>query len=217
MLNRFFSLALSGAIVLAVGVSGGPAWCLEATQEQNLALLKAIDADLAKKPNDITFQLQHAAILGRLKRYDEQIAEANKLIRKDPKLREAYLIRSDGEFGQKRFSEANDSLDMAFKLAPPTPKLLLNKARCLKNAERYQESVEVLTQLIQVEPSNVAAYDCRSICYFRIYGPCEKALQDLEKVVMLNPSDVKAKALVSDLKRELRPNHQIVKSQTKTK
>ncbi len=205
MLNRFFSLALSGAIVLAVGVSGGPAWCLEATQEQNLALLKAIDADLAKKPNDITFQLQHAAILGRLKRYDEQIAEANKLIRKDPKLREAYLIRSDGEANQKRYADAIASLDIAFKLGVPTPKLLLLQGSYLKNEKRYKEAIDVLSRVIQAEPSNVTAYNFRAVCHFRLSGACEKALQDMEKVVLLDPTDAKARSLVADLKRELRP------------
>lgn len=206
MLNRFFSLALSGAIVFAVGVSGGPAWCLEATQEQNLALLKAIDADLAKKPNDITFQLQHAAILGRLKRYDEQIAEANKLIRKDPKLREAYLIRSDGEANQKRYADAIASLDMAFKLGVPTPAVLLSKARYLRNERRYPEAIETAGRVIAAEPLNADAYKCRSACYFRLNGPCIEALRDMERVVSINPTDVAAKGLVEDLKSKLRSN-----------
>lgn len=33
-----------------------------------------------------------------------------------------------------------------------------------------------------------------------------KALHDMEKVVSFDPSDSKARALVADLKRELRPN-----------
>ncbi len=189
--NRFASLVLSGAIVLSLAVSIGAAWCGElATQEQNLALLKAIEADLAKKPDNTLLQLQHAEMLGLLKRYEEQVAEANKLLKKNPNLRDAYLIRSDGEANQKQY-------------AAPTPKLLLSKARYLRNEKRYAEAIETVNRIIEVEPSNVDAYKCRSACYFRLNGPCEQALRDMEKVVSLNPSDAPAKSLVADLKREI--------------
>jgi len=203
MLNRFFSLALSGAIVFAVGVSGGPAWCLEATQEQNLALLKAIDADLAKKPNDTLLLLKHAEMMGLLQRYVEQVDEANKLIKKNPNLRDAYLIRSDGEANQKRYAEALVSLDKAFSLGSPTPKLLLYKARYQRNEKKYSEALKTINMVIKADPTNVAAYKCRSECYFRLNGSCIEALQDMEKVVALNPSDVAAKSLVEKLKNEL--------------
>lgn len=205
LFNRIVNLALSAALIFAVAGSIGPGWCGEAaTQEQNLALLKRIEADLAKKPNDQLLNLQHAELMGLLGRFDEQILEANKLISKNPNLRDAYLIRSDGEANQKRYSEALLSLDKAFKLGTPTPRLLLTKARCLKSEKRYAEAIETLNKVIGAEPSNVTAYDCRSICYFRLYGPCEKALKDMEKVVSLNPADAKAVDLVADLKRELK-------------
>lgn len=205
LFNRIVNLALSAALIFAVAGSIGPGWCGEAaTQEQNLALLKRIEADLAKKPNDQLLNLQHAELMGLLGRFDEQILEANKLISKNSNLRDAYLIRSDGEANQKRYSEALLSLDKAFKLGTPTPRLLLTKARCLKNEKRYAEAIETLNKVISAEPSNVTAYDCRSICYFRLYGPCEKALKDMEKVVSLNPADAKAVDLVADLKRELK-------------
>ena len=214
--NRFASLVLSGAIVLSFAGSSGPGWCGEvATQEQNLALLKEIEANLAKKPGDLTFQLQHAAIMGRLKRYEEQVAEASNLLKKDPKLREAYIIRSDGEANQKRYAEALASLDMAFKLGAPTTKLLLFKASYLKNEKRYNEAIETLNRVIEAEPSNAIAYNFRSVCFFRLYGPCEKALHDMERVVLLNPSDSKARLLVADLKRELRPSASAGKTQAK--
>ncbi len=213
--NRIFKLALSAVIFLAFGVSSGPAWSGEATQEQNLALLKQIDADLVKKPDNILLRLQHAELMGLLRRFDDQVVEANMLIKKNPKLRDAYLIRADGEANQKRYAEALASFDYAFRLGAPTPKLLLSKARCLKNEKRYAEAVETLNQVIAAEPSNVSAYDCRAICFFRLYGACPQALQDMETVVLLDPSDTKAVALVADLKRELRPSASTSATQAK--
>jgi tetratricopeptide (TPR) repeat protein len=202
--NRLFCLPLSVAIVIAVVGSSAPALSTEAvTHEQNLALLKVIEANLAKKPDDVTYQLQHAAILGRLERDEEQVAEANKIIRINPKSRDAYLIRADGEANLKRYGDAIVSLDMVFKLGAPTPRLLLSKARYLRNEKRYADAIEIVNRVIELEPSNAGAYECRSYCYHFLYGACEQALKDMEKVVLLDPSDELAKRLAADLKKEL--------------
>lgn len=204
LFNRLFCLALSVAIVIAVAGLSAPALSAEAaTHEQNLALLKVIEANLAKKPDDVTYQLQHAAVLGRLERDEEQVAEVNKLIKKNPKLRDAYLLRSEGEANLKRYGDAIVSLDIAFKLGAPTPKLLLYKARYLRNEKRYADAIEIVNRVIELEPSNVGAYECRSYCYHFLYGACEQALKDMEKVVLLDPSDELAKRLAADLKKEL--------------
>lgn len=204
LFNRIVNLALSAALIFAVGGSIGPGWCAEAaTQEQNLALLKRIEADLAKKPNDQLLNLQHAELMGLLGRFDEQVAEANNLIKKNPKLVGAYVIRADGEANQMRYSDAILTLDLAFKLSAPSPDLLLFKSNCLKNEERYKEAIEILNEVIEAQPANFEAYKCRSVCYFRAYGACVQALKDMEKVVLLNPSDKKAKTVVASLKREL--------------
>ena len=204
VLKRLSTLVMVAAMVIAVSGSSEPALCAEAaTQEQNLALLRTIEANLAKKPNDVTYQLQHAAILGRLERDAEQISEANKLIEKNPKLRDAYLLRSEGEANLKRYGDAIVSLDIAFKLGAPTPKLLLYKARYLRNEKRYAEAIALVNRVIELEPTNIRAYECRSYCYHFLYGACEQALKDMEKVVLLDPSDELAKRLAADLKREL--------------
>lgn len=204
LFNRLFCLALNIAIVIAAAGSSEPALAAEAaTQEQNLAMLKEIEADLAKKPNDVPLLLQHAAIMGRLRRAEEEVAEANRLLKNNPKLRDAYLIRSDGEANLKRYGDAIASLDLAFKLGAPTPKLLLAKANFLTNEKRYGEAIETLNRVIEAEPSNVSAYGCRAFCYRFLYGSCDQVLKDMEKVVLLDPSDEKAKALVADLKKEL--------------
>ncbi len=203
-LIRFSSFAIGASVAIAVVVASAPALCAEAaTQEQNLALLREIDANLLKKPDNILFQLQHAEMMGLLGRFEEQVAEANKLIKKNPKLVGAYVIRADGEANQRRYQDAILTLDLAFKLSAPTPDLLLFKASCLKNEKKYKEAIETADRVIEAQQSNFEAYKLRSICYFQMYGPCDKALRDMEKVVLLNPSDAKAKTVVASLKREL--------------
>ncbi len=204
LFKRIVNLALSAALIFAVAGSIGPGLCGEAaTQEQNLALLKRIEADLAKKPNDQLLNLQHAELMGLLGRFEEQVVEADKLIKKYPKLAGAYVIRADGEANQMRYNDAILTLDLAFKLGASTPDLLLFKANCLKNEKRYKEAIDTVNKVIEAQPANFEAYKCRSVCYFRVYGACAQALRDMEKVVLLNPSDAKAKTVVASLKREL--------------
>lgn len=204
LLNLIYNLTLRCGLVFCVAISGSAAWCVEVeNQEHNLALLNAINADLEKKPKDTQLLLKHAEVMGLLQRYGEQVDEANKLIRMNSKLRDAYLIRSDGEANQKKYAEALVSLEKAFNLAPPTPKLLLYKARYLRNEHKYREALDVVNLVIKAEPSNIGAYKCRSECYFRLNGSCNEALQDMEKVVSLNPTDTAAMALVQKLRNEL--------------
>ncbi|MDQ5933055.1 MAG: Anaphase-promoting complex, cyclosome, subunit 3, partial [Cyanobacteriota bacterium erpe_2018_sw_21hr_WHONDRS-SW48-000092_B_bin.40] len=126
-----------------------------------------------------------------------------KLIEKNPKLRDAYLLRSEGEANLKRYGDAIVSLDMVFKLGAPTPELLFAKAKFLRNEKRYAEAIETVNRVIESEPSNISAYECRAFCYRRLHGACEQTLKDIEKVVLLDPSNEKAKALAVNLKKEL--------------
>jgi tetratricopeptide (TPR) repeat protein len=203
--SRYSIIAIATAIVLSFAGLIGPVWCAEAAaREQNLVLLNEIEADLSKKPDDLVLQGQHAEMMGRLNRFDEQIAEANRILSKDPKFRDAYLLRAHGEGNLNRNAEAITSLNRAFALSPPTPRLLLLKAMYLKNEKRFDEAIGILNQVIQAEPSNYIAYDYRSLCFYRLKGPCENALQDMKKVVLLNPRDLGAKTLLANLRRDVR-------------
>lgn len=204
--NRFFSMALSAAIVFAVGVSSGPAWCGEATQEQNLALLKQIEADLAKKPGDLKLLCQHAELLGRLHRYDEEVSEAAKIIGKFPNARDAFLIQAHGLGNIERSADAIKSLDKAFSLGAPTPELIVLKATHLRREKKYKEAIAVLSKVIEQHPGYSAAYDCRSVCYYRLYGPCRLALNDLEIESRLEPQNAETKTLIQALKKKLAAN-----------
>ncbi len=203
---RFASLVLSGAIVLAVGVSFGTAWCGEATPEQNLALLKQIDADLVKKPGDLNFLCRHAELMGKMKRYQEEVSEASKIIGKFPKARDAFLIQAHGLGNLERSADAIKSLDRAFSLGAPTPELLVLKATHLRREKKYKEAIAVLSKVIEQHPGYSPAYDSRSVCYYRLYGPCKLALDDLEAESRLQPPNAETKTLIQELKKKLAAN-----------
>ncbi len=202
---RFASLVLSGAIVLAVGVSFGPAWCGEAVNStsEDQADLAKIEAQLARKPNDLELQFQHAEMLGRLQRYEDEVAEADLMLIKNPKLRDAYLIKAHAEGNLNRYGDAVLSLDRAFQLGPPTAKLLLAKASHLKSQKKYLEAITLLNQITRSNPSECDAYLYRAFCYHQLYGPTVNELNDLETLSRLQPTNKQVQILIPEIKKGL--------------
>lgn len=201
MRNRIFSLALSGAIVLMAAGSCLPARCRGAVKSKAMQL-KFVDDLLKANPNDANLHLQRAELLVFLRRFDEAIEESDRLINRNSRLRDAYIVKGRSLAGNKHYREAIHCLDMAFKLGAPSSKLLLYKADYLRSEQRFVEAIEILSKVIKVEPSNADAYESRARCYFNIQGRRKEALQDMEKVVSLKPGDAAAKGAVEALKRD---------------
>jgi len=215
MNNRYLSLVLSAAsivgVVLAIVASCKPGWCDEVTtQEQNLALLKEIDAQLVKKPVDVALLSRHAELMGQLKRYEDELADASKIIALRPNLKDGYLLRAQAQAKLNRNLAAIDSLNKAVDVGGSTPSVQVLKARLLRREKRYSEAIAIADQVIKENPSDYNAYDCRAGCYYAQNGACAQAIADLEAVVRLNPSDREAKALISNLRSKM-------ESQTKTR
>jgi len=214
--NRYFNLALSAAslakvglvlslvLILAIATVSAPGWCGdETTQQQDLTALKEIDVQLRKKPGDVTLLCKHAEMMGRLHRYDDELKEASEIIKSNPRSRDAFLIQAHGFGNLERSGDAIKSLDTAFSLGAPTPELLVLKATHLRREKRYAEAVKILSKVIDDHPDYSAAYDCRSVCYYRLYGPCKLALDDLEHESRLEPQNEETKKLIQELKRKL--------------
>jgi tetratricopeptide (TPR) repeat protein len=206
LFNRIANLALSAALIFSVVSSIGPAWCGDAATDDLLRSqqLKTIESQLLVNPSSTTFRLQHAEILGLLQRFDEAIAETNRVIAIDSKSRDAYLIKAHSLGGKKQFVEAVQCLDEAFKLGAPSAKQLLAKGSYLKRAGRYPAAVSIFSQVIKTDPGEASAYMHRSYCYQQIYGPTERSLRDLEIVARLKPEDQDVKDLIRDLRTTLR-------------
>lgn len=205
ILMRFSSLALSGAIVLAVGVSAGPALCGDPVKSkaEYHADLAEIEAQLLKRPTDVDLLCRHAELMGRLNRFEEEISDATKIINIKPKLRYGYLLKAQGHAKLNQNLAAIESLNKAFEVGGATHSLLVLKARLLRREKRYSEAIATVDQVINENPSDSSAYDCRAGCYYAQFGPCSEAVSDLEAVVRLNPSDSGAKALISEMSRKI--------------
>ncbi len=167
------------------------------------AELARIEAQLAKNPGDVDLQVNRGIVLGELRRYEDEIAQANKLIANKVSLRKAYLMQEHGYAGLEKFDRALQSLEMAFNYEKPsTAELLLNIDLLIENG-KYKDGLKLASDLIGREPRNAEAYVCRADCYFHIFGPCQQAIKDLEVSLALNPSRESTNSLLTEMRRRL--------------
>lgn len=201
--NRFASLVLSGAIVLVVAGSAGPAWCGEATQEQNLALLKQIEADLVKKPGDLELQVRHMQALGVARRYQEELKEAEILIARNPHLRSAFKCQMFALVGLGNWPKAYVAIEQVRKLGPLSPSELAIRGAILSSLGQCREALTDLNESISRDSSDAVAFFSRAQCHFKLNGPSPLVVHDLEKTLRLEPDFPNAQKLLDFMNKKL--------------
>ncbi len=201
--NRYFNLALGSAIVLCFACSSGPAWCGEATQEQNLALLKQIEADLVKKPGDIQLQVRHMQALGIAGRFPEELRESEILIAKYPQMRSAFKGQMFALAGLGNWARAKIAIEQVRKLGPLSPSELAIKGAILSSMGQYREALMDLNESISRDSSDPIAFFSRAQCHFKLNGPSLLAVHDLEKTLRLDPAFPNAQKLLDYMNKKL--------------
>ncbi len=179
---------------------GSSVWAAESSNAQ--AELARIEAQLAKNPGDVDLQVNRGIVLGELRRYEDEIAQANKLIANKVALRKAYLMQEHGLLRLKRYPEALSALNSAFLHGAPTPSELVVKANLLISNKQYAEALALSTKVISLTPDDSKAYRCRADCYFQLYGACEKCISDLEKCVALDPARQDVRQLLGEVRKQ---------------
>ena len=202
--NRLFSLGLSAAVVLAAAVSIGPAWCGEAAnQDQNLALLKRIEADLAKKPGDVELQVRHMQALGVARQYRDELLEAENLIARYPSLRAAYKGQMFAFVGLRDWSSAMTSVEKVKALGPLSPSELATRATILSGLGRYKEALVDVNESILRNSSDAGAFFTRAECLYKLNGASGDVVRSLENTLKLDPGFPNARKLLDFMNSKL--------------
>lgn len=201
--NRFFHLALSAVIVVAVVVLSGPAWCGEATQDQNLALLKQIEADLVKNPGDIQLQVRHMQALGIAGRHQDELKEAESLIARYPNLRPAYRGKMFALASMRNWSGAMSAIERVKQLGPLSAPELATRGTILAGLGRYKEALVDLNESIERNSSDAGAFFTRAECLFKTNGPSVDVVRNLEKTLKLDPDFPNAQKLLDYMNKRL--------------
>lgn len=203
-LKRFSSLMMVAAIVIAMAGSGEPASCAEAaTQEKNLALLKQVEADLARKPGDVELQVRHMQALGAVGRYDDELRASEILIERHPQMRAAFKGQMYALVGLGNWPRAIRAIEKMRKLGPLSPSELAASGAVLSCTGQYREALVDLNESISRDSSNAVAFFSRAQCHYKLNGPSPLAVHDLEKTLTLDPDFPNAQKLLVFMKRKL--------------
>jgi tetratricopeptide (TPR) repeat protein len=196
-LKRFSSLAMVAAIVVAVTGSIGPVQCGEADkQEKNLALLKQIEADLVKRPEDLDLQVRHMQALGVAGRSQDQLREAEILISKYPHLRDAFKGQMFALIGLRNWSGAMTSIEQVRKLGPLSQSELTVRGIILTSLGNYREALRDLNESLSRDSSDAGAYFSRAECLYKLHGASPQVVHDLERTLKLDPDCRNAQKLL---------------------
>jgi len=204
LFNRIVNLAASAALIFAVAGSIGPGWCGEAaTQEQNLALLKRIEADLAKKPGDVELQVRHMQALGVARRYQDELLEAENLIARNPHLRAAFKGQMFAFVGLRDWSSAMIAIEKVKALSPLSPSELATRATILSGLGRYREALVDVNESILRNSSDAGAFFTRAECLYKLNGASDDVVRSLETTLKLDPGFPNARKLLDFMNSKL--------------
>jgi len=203
-LKRFSSLTLVAAIVIAVAGSGEPALCSEAaTQEKNLALLKVIEANLAKKPGDVELLCRHMQALGIARLYQDELREAEALITKYPRLRAAYKGQMFALVGLRNWTGALAAMDKVTSLGALSPSELATRGAILAALGRYPQALSDVNESILRDSTDAGSFFTRADCLYKMNGPSAEVVGSLEQTLKLDPNFPNARKLLDFMTAKL--------------
>ena len=201
---RHSIIAKVTAIVLSFAGSIGPAWCGDATkQEQNLVLLKQIEAELVKTPGDLDLQVRHMQALGVAGRNQEQLKEAEILISKHPRLRAAFKGQMFALIGMGNWTGAMTAIEQVRKLGPLSQSELTVRGIILTSMGRYREALNDLNESLSRDSSDAGAYFSRAECLYKLHGATPEVVHDLERTLKLEPDCRNAQKLLDFMKARI--------------
>lgn len=202
--SRHSIVAKVTAIVLSFAGSIGPAQCGDADkQEQNLVLLKQIEADLVKRPEDLDRQVRHMQALGVAGRSQDQLREAEILISKYPHLRDAFKGQMFALIGLRNWSGAMTAIEQVRKLGPLSQSELTVRGIILTSLGRYREALKDSNESLSRDSSDAGAYFSRAECLYKLHGASPQVVHDLERTLKLDPDCRNAQKLLDIMKARI--------------
>ena len=148
-------------------------------------------AYLEKKPADRGARFERAVTLGDLNRFDDAIAELDRLAKDGTPTGDELKLRGSIYLEQKKWTEAAATLQKAKEASANDPEVLGDLGRAQIELHNYSEATATLRQAVAIDPTQVAAL--RSLAeadYLSgAYGAMLTTLALVEKREPLRPMD----------------------------
>ncbi len=123
--------------------------------------------------------------------YQESINHYSKVLRLDSTCMECYNGRGQAYLNTRKIPEALADFDAAIQAGIVTPKLFLNRGKCLVILGRSVEALPALSRSLELEPKAPETYYFRAVAYEKTGAP-DKAIADYSQAIQLNPNYVEA-------------------------
>ena len=125
--------------------------------------------------------------MGRLRLYEEAIADYDQAIKLDQNDAISYHNRGGAKNKLRLYEEAIADYDQAIELDQNNAVFYHNRGGAKKDLGRYEEAIADYSQAIKLNPTYAAAYNNRGYAIIRCGQP-EAALADLDRAIELNPT-----------------------------
>jgi tetratricopeptide (TPR) repeat protein len=142
-------------------------------------------------PNDASAQVDAAAALLAIERFEDARTRAEKAIALDARNVDAHIIRASAAGRMRDVDTALSSIDTAIELDPTSTVSFLGLARLQASKGESAEAEAAFKQAIAVGPTVVPAY-LAFAKYYRLIGKPDAAEQVLRSAVAKNPSSARA-------------------------
>ncbi len=154
-------------------------------------LLRQLDQQIAKNPEDAQSHLIRGSLLFDLEQYERAVNDFTRALRLDfPNMHEAFLFRSLAYYALDELELALDDAISFRNVKPNDPRAHGLLGTLL--IDRPQDAVDHFTRQIQLDEKNPQAYVNRAWAIQHLHGYEKQALQDFESALKLNRNFIPA-------------------------
>ncbi|MCA9220463.1 MAG: tetratricopeptide repeat protein, partial [Planctomycetales bacterium] len=139
-------------------------------------------------PDNPALIFRRGQILARLERYDEALAEFDRVLEEQSVEPQVLLEKADVLIKLGKFLDAANAIHQLIAAAPDNPGLRLEAARLYLAGERPSKSLEMLNELAATESDSWQVFRLRADAHLNLAQHAE-AIRDYDRVLELNPDD----------------------------
>jgi tetratricopeptide (TPR) repeat protein len=137
-----------------------------------------------------------------LSKYNEALESINKAIEIDNNNMDYYLLRTAVNFVLDDFKSVLQDSEKILEQNPNSVDVLEYRGFALRKVGKYSDALLLLNKLVEMNALNKTAILYRGLCYEDLDLP-QKALQDYQMVLKLDPSDSTAQKLIELLQKKM--------------
>jgi len=141
------------------------------------------------------------------KDYDKAIIELTKAIEQNSSYSEAYEKRGECYYNLKTYSKAVLDFSEAIKLDKTNANAFNNRANSYYYQKNYDNAIDDYSRVIQILPDSSVAYINRGNTYYFQLKEYNKAVQDYEKALNLDPGNAQTLKNKKDALKKIEENY----------